>query len=89
MIWHTTSPPKDGKRFLAQRKVSHFNSNPQIYDYEFVGFKIEELDFLDECFQPFSFGSICPDTISEDNILMWTRDYPIETSGIQPFTIQP
>ena len=88
MTWHTTTPPKDGKRFLGQRKVYHFNSHPRVYDYELVGNKVEELIFLDSRIQRFAFDCISTDSFDEDQILMWTRDYPIEPTGIQEFTIK-
>ena len=90
MNWHTTTPPRDGKRFLGQRKVYHFNSHPKVWAQEYVGNRIEELEFIQDRFQAFSFGACSTDSFSEKEILMWTRDYPIdpaELEGIQELTI--
>jgi len=75
MNWHTTPPPQDGKRFLAERKCYLFNSHPKVFKHEYVGNRIEELQYIHDRFQPFAFGNYSTDCFSAVEIVKWTRDY--------------
>lgn len=75
MNWYFTSPPKDGKQFLGQRKIYRHDSKTR--KDKLIGILIQELHFLHNHFQPYFFGEVDTDVLTESEIIMWTRDYPI------------
>jgi len=77
MKWNTDSPPKDGLPFLARRKCYLFKQ--EAWGWEYSHNKTEELNFDQECYQSYSGPGIhTTDKVALEDILMWTRDYPVE-----------